>query len=143
LRRFCHRHIPYQIAVKPKVQRQRRVKNATFTADEKQKEELTCSASLNTGIHGQSDQLTFNAVLNGVLSITALLGNSLILIALRKQSSLRPSSKLLLRSSATTDLCVGFFSEPLYITLLVTIVHDRWTICGHVLVGVSVTSFIL
>ena len=121
--------------------------NATsnFTEDEKQKtvEELTCSASLNTGIHGQSPQLTFILVLNGFLSITALTGNVLILIALRKQSSLRPSSKLLLRNLATTDLCVGLFSEPLYVTLLVTIVNEHWSICDQVLVGVSVTSFTL
>jgi len=68
---------------------------------------------------------------------------TLILIALRKQSSLRPSSNLSLRSLAATDLCAGLFSEPLYVTLLVTIVNKRWTICYQVLVGVSVTSFIL
>ena len=104
---------------------------------------LICSASLNNGIHGHSGQLTFISVLNGFLSVTAFLGNVLILIALRKDSSLRPSLKLLLRSLTTTDLCLGLFSEPLYVTLLVTIVNEHWNICDHVLVGVSVTSFIL
>ena len=129
------------------LQQTRRVMNATenITDAEKQKtvQQLICSASLNTGIHGQSEQLTFISVLNSFLSITAFLGNVLILIAIRKETSLRPSSKLLLRSLATTDLCVGLFSQPLYASLLVIIVNEHWNICHRVLLGVSATSFIL
>ena len=58
-------------------------------------------------------QLTFISVLNSFLSITTFLGNALILVALRKESSLHPPSKILLRSLATTDLCVGLIVEPL------------------------------
>ena len=47
------------------------------------------------------------SVINILLSITATLGNSLILAALRKESSLHPPSKLLYRCLTTTDLLVG------------------------------------
>ena len=45
-------------------------------------------------------------------SITAILGNTLILVALHKESSLHPPSKLLYRCLATTDLSVGLILEP-------------------------------
>ena len=48
-----------------------------------------------------------------LLSITAILGNSLILAALHKESSLHPPSKLLYRFLATSDLLVGLVSQPL------------------------------
>ena len=88
---------------------------ANFTADEKQKltfEQLLCSAGLSAEIHGQ---LTFEIVINVLLSITAFLGNALILVTLRSESSLHPLSKLLLRSLAITDLCVGLITEPLLV----------------------------
>ncbi|CAH3164764.1 unnamed protein product, partial [Porites lobata] len=47
------------------------------------------------------------------LSITATLGNALILVALRKISSIYPPTKLLFRCLAVTDLCVGLFCQPL------------------------------
>ena len=89
----------------------------TNVSDEKQNhfenwaQYLYCSLHKATAIHGQ---LTFIAVLNVFLSITASLGNGLVLVALRKDSSLHPPSKLLLRNLAVTDLCAGLFSEPLY-----------------------------
>ncbi|XP_020608422.1 melanocyte-stimulating hormone receptor-like [Orbicella faveolata] len=91
-------------------------------------EELLCSAELPDGIHSQ---LTFIAVLNSFLSITAFLGNALILIALHKESSLHPPSKLLLRCLATTDLCVGLISEPLFVTYCMSIVNEHWNMCRY------------
>ena len=81
-----------------------------------------CSAGVTAGIHGH---LTFISVLNIFLSITAFLGNSLILAALRKESSLHPPSKLLLRSLATTDLCVGLISEPLHVAFCLSVVNEH------------------
>ena len=54
----------------------------------------------------------FLSALNSLLSITAFLGNTLILVALYKETSLRPPSKLLYRCLAITDLLVGLISEP-------------------------------
>ena len=52
------------------------------------------------------------------LSITAFLGNALIIIALKKPSSLHPSSKLLFGCLAVTDLGVGLIAQPLRVTYL-------------------------
>ena len=51
--------------------------------------------------------------LNIPLSITAFLGNVLIIVALQKVSSIHPPSKLLLACLASTDLCVGLITQPL------------------------------
>jgi len=83
-----------------------------FTGDRQQKTlgDFNCSPDLTTVLHGQ---LTFISVLCSFLSVTAFFGNALILIALHKESSLHLPSKLLLRSLATTDRCVGLISEHL------------------------------
>ena len=117
----------------------------TNISDEKQNyakpfQDLFCSLDKATAIHGQ---LTFIAVLNAFLSITAVLGNVLALFALRKDSSLHPPSKLLLRGLAVTDLCAGLFSEPLYVTLLLPVVNEHLNICRCVSVAVSAIGTIL
>ena len=60
----------------------------------------------------------FFVVLNTFLSITASLSNVLILIALRKVSSVHPPTKLLFRCLAVSDLCVGLITQPLYVTIM-------------------------
>ena len=58
------------------------------------------------------------AAVNIVFSITASLGNILILIALRKVTSIHPPTKLLFQCLAITDLGVGLISQPLMATLM-------------------------
>ena len=60
----------------------------------------------------------FFSSLNIFLAITATLGNVLILIALRKVSSVHPPTKLLFRCLAFTDLCVGLILQPLFSTIM-------------------------
>lgn len=60
-----------------------------------------------------------------VLAITATLGNCLILCALRKETSLNPASKLLLRSLAVTDLCVGVIGQPLTIAVIFSALFEH------------------
>ena len=57
----------------------------------------------------------FFIALNIFLSITATLGNALILVTLRNVSSIHPPTKLLFRCLAVTDLCVGLLGQPLYV----------------------------
>ena len=57
------------------------------------------------------------AAVNIVLSITASLGNILILIALRKVTSIHPPTKLLFQCLAITDLGVGLIPQPLMAAL--------------------------
>ena len=63
--------------------------------------------------------IAFFAALNILFSITAILGNVLILIALYKVTSIYPPTKLLFRCLAVTDLSVGLISQPLYAVDLV------------------------
>ena len=58
--------------------------------------------------------------LNIFLSITASLGNALILVALHKVSSIHPPTKLFFRCLAVTDLCVGLFIQPLFATYIMS-----------------------
>ena len=58
------------------------------------------------------------AAVNILFSITSSLGNILILIALRKVTSLHPPTKLLFQCLAITDLGVGLTSQPLLATVL-------------------------
>ena len=71
---------------------------------------------LSGGRFGMSMAFTF---LNVVLSMTASLGNFLILLALHKVTSIYPPTKLLFRCLAVTDLFVGVITQPLFtVTLL-------------------------
>ena len=87
-----------------------------------------------------------------LFSVTAFLGNSLILVSLHKESSLHPPSKLLYRCLATTDLLVGLVAQPLYATLsfsyswtledrrIFYYTNDAVIITSHMLCGVSLLT---
>ena len=61
------------------------------------------------------------AAVNIVFSITASLGNILILIALRKVTSIHQPTKLLFQYLAITDLGVGLISQPLMATVMLLV----------------------
>ena len=86
--------------------------------------------------------ISFSAV-SILLSITATLGNSLILIALHKESSLHPPSKLLYRCLATTDLLVGLVCQPHYAIYRISLVHEHWSLCRYANYADSITSYTL
>ena len=100
--------------------------NVTGDGQQKTLVDLSCSPNLSGRLHSH---LTFLSVLNSFLSVTAFLGNAVTLIALRNESSLHPSSKLLLRCLATSDLCVGVIAEALTVTgVWMSVVKDNWSI---------------
>ena len=103
-------------------------------------QELVCFPSLAGGLQQQSIYL---AVVNVILSLTTILGNSLILVALRKESSLHPPSKLLYRCLATTDLLVGLVTQPLYLIHLISIANEHWNLCRYTMEAAILTSFAL
>ena len=75
-------------------------------------------------ITGPSSQLPIGVLtsllaFNIILSFTASLGNVLILLTIYKVSSLHPVTKLLFACLATTDLCVGLFSQPLFVANMI------------------------
>ena len=102
--------------------------------------QLRCSAGSASGIH---EELTYLSALNIFLSITAVLGNTLILVALRKVSSLHPPSKLLFRCLATTDLCVGLITEPLSVVSWLSLTHEQWYLCRYAVVFAVIAGYIL
>ena len=87
-------------------------------------EDIYCSR----GLDGKLQQ-AFILPLNIVISVTAILGNALIMGALPKVSSIHPSSKLLLSCLVWSDLCVGFILEPIYITFLLS--QDDASLCYY------------
>lgn len=57
--------------------------------------------------------------LNICFSIAASLGNTLIIIALQKVSSIHSPTKLLFQNQAVTDLCVGLLVQPLHASTII------------------------
>ena len=113
-----------------------------FTEDENHKtvQELFCTAEF---VRGVESELTFLLALDIFLSVTAFLGNTLILVALHKETSLHPPSKLLYCNLAITDLSVGIIAEPLAVTYLTSVLNERWDICYYAYWEVNYSGFIL
>ena len=113
-----------------------------FTEDENQKtfEEQSCSSEFTEGVHGE---LIFLSTINVFFSVAAFLGNTLILVALHKESSLHPPSKLLYRNLAVTDLCVGIVVEPLKVASWISMVNKKWKICYYVSLTNSLSALLL
>jgi len=114
-----------------------------FTRDENHQQtfqQVYCLQASTGNIH---NQLTVFSVIILLLSITAFLGNALILVALRRESSLHPPSKVLYCSLATTDFFVGLISEPLYVTYLISVVTKRWDICPYAFTSAFIAGYLL
>ena len=102
--------------------------------------QLRCSAGWTSRINGV---IMYLSAFNIFLSITAVLGNILILVALRKVSSLHPLSKLLFRCLATTDLCVGLTTEPLSVVYWMSLTREQWNVCRYTYASVVIVSYTL
>ena len=64
-------------------------------------------------------------------------------MALRKNSSLHPSSKMLFRNLAITDLCVGVIAEPIAVAHWLSAVYERWDICFYTRMANVISGYIL
>ena len=102
--------------------------------------ELACSTEFTGEIH---NHLIVLSVLSGFVAITAFLGNTLILFALHKESSLHPPSRLLFRNLATIDLCVGLIVAPLFVTYLLSFLKEQWDICHYAFAIFDTTGYTL
>ena len=102
--------------------------------------DLRCSQFID--IHGDLEPTWVGyvfTVLNAVFSGSAILGNLLILVALKKDSRLHPPSKLLFRSLASTDLCVGIIAQPSFVIYLIFILKNKLSFC-EIIEGVTNVS---
>ena len=102
---------------------------ATNFAENKSLEKLNSEPRCMAELVGElKHELIFLLVVNISVCVTAFLGNTLILVALQKESSLHPPSKLLYRNLAITDLCVGMIAEPVYVAYIMSVLSDKWDI---------------
>ena len=82
------------------------MKNFTASEEYKNIQLLFCT------LRSSGSHWIYLSVVNFFFSLTAFVGNTLILVALNKATSLHPPSKLLYRCLATTDLLVGLIAQP-------------------------------
>ena len=86
-----------------------------------------------------------------LLSITASLGNAVILVALHKVTSIYPPTKLFFRCLTVTDFCVGLIVQPLFATFILLritevngnalyFVHESYNFLTWILTGVALLT---
>ena len=97
---------------------------------------LYCSEEFTQGL---DKQIISFSVINTVLAITALVGNTVVLIALHKETSLHRPSKTLLRNLVASDFCVGF-AELALVSNWISVLQEQWGICqfffhAHIMMG--------
>ncbi|XP_078380001.1 melanocyte-stimulating hormone receptor-like [Oculina patagonica] len=97
--------------------------------------------SFCTNAHGIHHYI-FLSAFNISLSIVAFLGNVLILIALHKESSLHPPSKLMFRCLAITDLCVGLITQPAFAAELLFDVGEVPHLCYYFALLENITGIV-
>ena len=87
------------------------------------------------------NQIICLSVINTLLAITAIVGNTLILIALHKENSLHQPSKVLLRNLVASDLCVGFV-ELVLVGKWISILQKHWQSCHYFYLAYIMGAFI-
>ena len=83
------------------------MENSSFIVENKENIQFLLCTVPSSGKHW-----FFVSAIYVLFTITATLGNTLILVALHKESSLHPPSKLLYRCLAMTDLLTGLILQP-------------------------------
>ena len=114
--------------------------NVTADTEKKSFVDNYCSTEL---AGGRKTQLMVLLALNIFVSVTAFLGNALILAALHKESSLHPPSKRLYRTLVTTDLAVGIIAGPLIVAYLISVLNKHLNICRFTFKGFLITGYTL
>ena len=101
-------------------------------------------SGLNISIINNTDKCvtyTTACVINVILSITAVFGNSVIFITIWKTSSLHSAANILLSSLAVSDLAVGLTAQPLFSVKLLCGIHID-SVPLHILIGfLTIASF--
>lgn len=92
---------------------------------------VTCAASTQGNRF-----LFFLTALNFLLAVSTSLGNAVVFFALRKTSSLQPTSKLMYQCLVVTDFCVGVFTQPLFAFQLLSVASRRLQLC-YILVSIN------
>ena len=83
-----------------------------------------------------------NAAINSIIACAAVIGNTLILLALKKASRVQAASKALYCSLAVSDLAVGLFVQPLFVVHLVAGREGNTDMCKLMAIIINVTGVI-
>ena len=89
---------------------------------------ITCSLDISIYISSRQSSAiiyTFMGAANVLFSLIALAGNTIILLALRRCTSLHPSSKSLFYSLAMSDFAIGLAGQPLFTMYLFAIAWNN------------------
>ena len=114
-----------------------------FSSDDSYSSELN-ETSTSPAVRIGRPQHLFIPILNIFLSITASLGNALILVALHKETSLHPPTKLWFGCLAVTDLCVGLITQPLFaIAVMPQGTKINWVVLNHFITANHISSYTL
>ena len=100
--------------------------------------DIYCLQELTQGL---DNQVICLSVIRTLLAITAIVGNTLILIALRKETSLHLPSKALIRNLVASDLGVGLV-ELVFVAYWVSIRQRRWQICYYFYLASVIGAYI-
>ena len=100
---------------------------------------IHCSEKLIRGV--QNHEIYFS-VIYILLGIAAIVGNTLILIALHKETSLHRPSKVLLQNLVASDLCLGFV-QLVNGALGISFLQGWWHICRLLFFVNSIAANIL
>ena len=100
---------------------------------------IYCSEELIRGVENQVIYISLSYILLGV---TAIVGNTLILITLHRHTSLHRPSKVLLRNLVASDLCIGFV-QLVYGVVGISIRQGWWQICRLLFFSDSIAANIL
>lgn len=87
--------------------------------------------------------MRFLVALNILLSVSSSLGNTIILVALKKETTLHAPSKLLYICLVSTDLCVGFLLQPLNVVHLISAMQGYQELCSRILVAIYLVGVVL
>lgn len=87
--------------------------------------------------------MRFLVALNILLSLSSSVGNTIILVALKKETTLHAPSKLLYICLVSTDLCVGFFLQPLNVVHLISAMQGHQELCSRMLVANYLVGVVL
>ena len=98
-----------------------------------------CSTELNAGLH---NQLICFSVVSIILALTAVMGNTLILTVLYKETSLHQPSKILLCCLASSDLCLGFSTLLFLPYWISSLLKQKWQTCQLVYLAYNLASSI-
>jgi len=107
-------------------------------------QELLCFNIPASFLALKSDLLVALMVLKIFISITATIGNLLVLVTIWRSPHLHTSSNTLVFGLALSDLCVGIVSEPLYVGFQAVLFKNsgKITSCTHTTTIILISTFL-